>query len=166
LLEIQIPFPSLSTAASFAPLADETIANQLEEDGAVVCIQLLPELAEVQIPPALSTAASLVKSADDAMEFQLEVVGAVVCARWNRRRITGISRKDGVRRRGNGLAGSQRRETAVPTWAHCKFEPVIGTVENTSKIQRGKKKAIADGRSQICHNRRDCGTALVSWETK
>jgi len=47
--------------------------------GAVVCIQVFPELVETQIPPLTDPAASKVPSAEEAMEYQLFVVGALVC---------------------------------------------------------------------------------------
>jgi hypothetical protein len=81
LLEVHTT-PPLTTAASFIPLVDEAMENQVVLVGPVDCVQLVPELLETQTPPPLSTAASLVPSADDAMENQFGAVGAWDCIQF------------------------------------------------------------------------------------
>ena len=54
-------------------------ATEIHPDfGAVVCVQVAPELVETQMPPPVADATSLPPSADDAMEVQF-VAGAEVC---------------------------------------------------------------------------------------
>ena len=62
-------FPPVSTAARLMPFAEEATETQLLA-GALVCVQVLPEL--VQMPPLdVTTATRLLPLADEATEYQV-----------------------------------------------------------------------------------------------
>jgi hypothetical protein len=66
-------------AASFVPSLLEAIDRQSREPTLVCSVQVVPELAEVQIYPSWATAASFVPSLDDAIDIQAWVP-AEVCS--------------------------------------------------------------------------------------